>query len=75
VGVVAVALEVDDGVDEVLEQAGPGELAVLGDVADEDDGDAGGLGEVDQFGAQRRSWLMLPGWRRGRPCRSSGWSR
>jgi hypothetical protein len=33
----------------VLEQAGAGELAVLGDVADDDDGDAVVLGEGDEL--------------------------
>ena len=37
-GVVAVALEGEHGVDDVLEHPGPGQVAVLGDVADEDDG-------------------------------------
>ena len=36
-GVVALALERQHGVDDVLEHAGPGERAVLGDVADEHD--------------------------------------
>ena len=39
-GVVAVALEGQHGVDHVLEHPGPGQRAVLGDVADEHDGDA-----------------------------------
>ena len=38
--VVAVALELEDAVDEVLEHARPGDGAVLRDVADEDDRDA-----------------------------------
>ena len=52
--VALVALEGGDGVDHVLDHAGAGDLAVLGDVADEDDGRAGGLGEADQ-GLRRRS--------------------
>ena len=34
--VAALAFEVEDGVDHVLDHAGAGDLAVLGDVADED---------------------------------------
>ncbi len=45
---VAVALEVQYDVDDVLEHAGPGDRAVLGDVADEDGGDVAGLGHPDQ---------------------------
>jgi hypothetical protein len=37
----------------VLEQAGAGELAVLGDVADDDDGDAVVLGEGDELAGDR----------------------
>ena len=47
---VPVALELDDDVDEVLEDAGPGDRAVLGDVADEEHRDAPGLGHLDQGG-------------------------
>ena len=46
--VVAVALEVDDGVDDVLEELRAGEDALLGDVANEHDGRAGGFGEGDE---------------------------
>ena len=49
---VALALEVDDRVDQVLERLRPGDRAVLGHVADEDDGDPVALGEIHQ--AQRR---------------------
>ncbi|MEZ6163973.1 MAG: hypothetical protein R3B67_06010 [Phycisphaerales bacterium] len=48
---VAVALEVEDGVDHVLEHAWAGEGAFFGDMPDEDDGGAGGFGEVDEFAA------------------------
>ena len=41
---VPVALELDDDVDEVLEDPGPGDRAVLGHVADEEHGDASRLG-------------------------------
>ncbi len=44
----AFALERQHGVDHVLDHAGAGDLAVLGDVADEDDGRAGVLGVADQ---------------------------
>ena len=43
VGVKAIALEVDDGIDDVLDDLGPGQRAGLGDVADDDDGGAGRL--------------------------------
>ena len=39
--VAGIALERDDGVDHVLDHARAGDLAVLGDVADEDHGRAG----------------------------------
>ena len=42
--VVAVALEREHGVDDVLEHSRAGERAVLGDVTDEDDGDTAPLG-------------------------------
>ena len=41
----ALALEVEHGVDHVLDHARAGDLAVLGDVADQDDGGAAALGE------------------------------
>ena len=47
---VAVALEVQHDVDEVLEQPRPGDRAVLGDVADEHGRDAALLGHPDQRG-------------------------
>ena len=47
--VAALALEVEHGVDHVLDHARPGDLAVLGDVADEDDGGAAALGESDEL--------------------------
>ena len=46
--VAGIALEGDDRVDHVLDHARAGDLAVLGDVADEDHGGAGRLGETDQ---------------------------
>ena len=45
----ALAFEIEDGVDHVLEHARAGDLSVLGDVADEDDGGAGLLGEARQL--------------------------
>ena len=47
---VAVALEVEHHVDEVLEHPRAGDRAVLGDVADEHRGDVAGLGHPDQGG-------------------------
>ena len=47
-GVVAIALELQHGVDDVLEHARPGEAAVLGDVADQHDRDVALLGHVDE---------------------------
>src|SRR6185369_410838 len=44
-----VAFEVEDGVDNVLEDARPGERAVLGDVADENDRRSARLGETRQL--------------------------
>ncbi len=46
----AVAFEVEHGVDHVLEQTRPGDGAVLRDVADQEDGAAGALGELEQAG-------------------------
>ena len=46
-----IAFEVDDGIDDVLDDLGPGERALLGDMADEHDRDPAALGEVDEFHA------------------------
>ena len=46
--VAALALEIEHGVDHVLEHARAGDLAVLGDVADQQQGAAALLGEADQ---------------------------
>ena len=46
--VAALALEVEHGVDHVLEHARAGDLPVLGDVADQQEGAAALLGEADQ---------------------------
>ncbi len=45
----ALALEIEDGVHHVLDHAGPGDLAVLGDMADEDGGNAAPLGVADHL--------------------------
>ena len=45
---VPLALELDDNVDEVLQQARAGDRPVLGDVPDEQHGDASGLGDMDE---------------------------
>ena len=50
VGAVAVALELKDAVDEMLEDSGPGDGTVLRHVADEEDGDAGLLGDSQEAG-------------------------
>ena len=48
-GEVAFALEREDGVDDVLEHAGAGERALLGDVTDDHDGLVGPLGEAHEL--------------------------
>jgi hypothetical protein len=45
-----VALEIQHGVDDVLEHARAGQRALFRDVADQDDGDAGLLGHAGQLG-------------------------
>ena len=47
-GVVPVPVEGEDGVDQVLDRPGAGQVAVLGDVADQDDRYAGGFGQPGQ---------------------------
>ncbi len=44
------ALEREHHIDEVLEELGAGDVALLGDVADEDDRDRSGLGQVLEAG-------------------------
>ena len=61
-----------DGVDHVLDDAGAGDLAVLGDVADQDHAGAGGLGVADE--RLRRSAHLRDGSRRGVGARRSTWS-
>ena len=68
----ALALEIEHGVDHVLEHARAGDRAVLGDVADQQHGDAAALGERDQF--LRRGADLGDGARaRCRACRAT-WS-
>ena len=45
----AIAFEIQHRVDHVLQHARPGDGAVLGDVADQHQGEAGGLGQADQL--------------------------
>ena len=45
-----VALEIQHGIDDMLEHARAGQGAVLGDVPDHDDGDAGLLGQARELG-------------------------
>ena len=47
--VAALAFEIEHGVDHVLQHARAGEAAVLGDVADQDQGEAAGFGQADQL--------------------------
>ena len=73
---VAVALEVQHHVDEVLEHPRTGDGAVLGHVADEHGGDVAGLGDPDQRGRDLLDLGDAAGRRpRRRPRRWSGWSR
>ena len=51
----AFALERQHGVDHVLDHARAGDLAVLGDMADQDDRRPGALGEADQSPAPSRA--------------------
>ncbi len=58
----ALAFEGQHGVDHVLDHARAGDLAVLGDMADQDDGGARALGEADQrLRAAPRTWVTVPG--------------
>ena len=57
------ALEVEHGVDDVLERLRPGQAAVLGDVADQEDRDAAALGQEQQL---RRDLAHLADAARGR---------
>jgi hypothetical protein len=55
------ALEVEHGVDDVLERLRARQAAVLGDVADQERGDAAALATNSSCVATSRTWLMLPG--------------
>ena len=57
----ALALEVEHGVDHVLEQSRPGDGAVLGDVADQESRQAGFFRQHDDRARASRTWAMLPG--------------
>ena len=52
VGVLAVALELEDGVHHVLQQFRPGDLSLLGDMSDEEHGDAGFLSQGHEVGGR-----------------------
>ena len=67
--VAAFAFEIEYRVDHVFDDAGAGDLSFLGDMADENDGRAAGLGEADQSlgacadlgdGARRRFGRVAP---------------
>jgi hypothetical protein len=51
VRVMPIPFKVDDGIDDVLDDLGAGQHAGLGDVADDDHGDAAGFGQADQVHA------------------------
>ncbi len=50
-GMEAVALEIRDGIDDVLDELGAGQRALLGDMPDQNDRRAAGLGQVNQVHA------------------------
>ena len=59
--VAALALEIEHGVDHVLEHARAGDQAFLGDVADQHDREAAPLGEADQLGRAAAHLATVPG--------------
>jgi hypothetical protein len=59
--VAALAFEIKDGIDHVFDHAGAGDLAVLGDMADQDDRHAARLAKVTSSCAAARTWLTEPG--------------
>ncbi len=72
----ALAFEIEHRIDQMLDRLGAGDLAVLGDMADQDQRRAGGFGIAHQIEA----WRCAPGrWCRARHparrSRSSGWNR
>ena len=70
----AFALKRQDRVDHVLDDAGPGDLSVLGDVADQNNHAAGALGEADEFG-RRAAHLRHRSWRGFNGLRPHGLNR
>ena len=46
----ALAFQVEDGIDDVLQHARPGDGALFGDVPDDEDGHVGAFGQVHQAG-------------------------
>jgi hypothetical protein len=71
----AFALERQHGIDHMLDDTGAGDLSVLGDVANEDDGGPDFLAKRMRACAEPRTWS--PCRARIRQCRStwSGWNR
>ena len=61
--VIAVALELEDGIDDMLHDLGTGKGAVLGDMADEQHGDARGLGIVLELGGALTDLAHAACWR------------
>lgn len=61
VAVIAVAFEVEHGINHVFEQAWAGEVAFFGDVANEQHRNATEFGEIHKLVQQRRSCVTLPG--------------
>jgi hypothetical protein len=59
--VAALALEIEHGIDHVFDHAGAGDLAVLRDMADQDDGDAARLAKVTSSCAAARTCETEPG--------------
>ena len=57
----ALALELEHDVDQVLEDPWPGDRAVLRDMPDQDRGDAAILGDADGAAATSRTWVTPPG--------------
>ena len=70
--VAALALEIEHGVDHVFDDAGPGDLAIFGDMADQDHRHVRALGEIGQL-MRRRADLATRIPARFRRCRPT-WS-
>ena len=58
---IAVALELEDAVDQMLEDARPGDGAVLRDVTDEEDGDPSSFATRRRRPVASRTWATEPG--------------